>query len=122
MLLEALESRFGTHRAPGQVEVLSDNGSAYTAKETRIFAQQSGLKSCFTPVKSQQSNGMSEAFVKTPKRDYVRVNPLPNAETVLSLIGDWIEDYNDCPRGFARSGLKRSTGSFPRHPSPRTAA
>jgi transposase InsO family protein len=31
MLLEAVESRFGTHRAPEQVEVLSDNGSAHTA-------------------------------------------------------------------------------------------
>lgn len=60
-LLEAVERRFGTHRAPEQVEVLSDNGSACTARETRIFAQQSGLKSCSTPVKSPQSNGMSFA-------------------------------------------------------------
>ncbi len=95
MLLEAVERRFGTHRAPEKVEVLSDNGSAYTAKDTRIFARQLGLKPCFTPVASPQSNGMSEAFVKTLKRDYVRVNPLPDAKTVLRLIGDWIEDYND---------------------------
>ena len=33
--------------------------------------------------------------MKTLKRDYVRVNPLPEAETVLLLIGDWIEGYND---------------------------
>ena len=88
MLLEAVERRFGTHRAPEQIEVLTDSGSAYTAKETRIFAQQLGLKSCFTPVASPQSNGISEAFVKTLKRDYLRVNPLPNARTVLLLIGD----------------------------------
>ena len=103
MLLEAVESRFATHRALKQVEVLSDNASAYTAKETRIFARQLGLKSCFTPLKSPQSNGMSEAFVKTLKRDYVRVNPLPDAETVLSLIGDWIKDYNE---NHPHSGLK----------------
>ncbi len=48
MLLETVESRFGTHTAPEQVEVLTDNGSAYTAKETRTFAQQLGLKSCFS--------------------------------------------------------------------------
>jgi len=35
------------------------------------------------------------AFVKTLKRDYVRANPLLDAETVLSLIGGWIEDYNE---------------------------
>lgn len=103
MLLEAVEKRFGTFRAPEIIEVLSDNGSAYTAKETRIFARQLGLKPCFTPVKSPQSNGMSEAFVKTLKRDYVRVHPLPDAETALSLIGEWIEDYNE---NHPHSGLK----------------
>lgn len=46
---------------------------------------------------------MSEAFVKTLKRDYVGVNPLPDAETVLSLIEDWIEDYNE---NRPHSGLK----------------
>ena len=95
MLLEAVEKRFGTYRAPHIVELLSDNGSAYTAKETQIFARQIGLKPCFTPVKSPQSNGMSEAFVKTFKRDYVSVNPMPDAQTVLALIGGWIEDYNE---------------------------
>ena len=50
-----------------------------------------GLKPCFTPVASQQSNSMSEAFLKTLRRDYVRVNPLPDVEIVLTLMGDWIE-------------------------------
>ena len=95
MLLEAVERRFGTHRAPEKVEVLSDNGSAYTAKDTRIFARQLGLKSCFTPVKSPQSNGMSEAFVKTFKRDYVDVQPKPDAQSVLQSIGAWFDDYNE---------------------------
>jgi putative transposase len=110
MLLEAVEKRFDTYRAPESIEVLSDNGSAYTAKETRIFARQLGLKPCFTPVASPQSNGMSEAFVKTLKRDYVRVNPLSDAESVLPLIGDWIEDYNE---NHPHSGLKwRSPREF----------
>lgn len=98
------------HAAPQIVEILSENGSAYTAREARIFARQLGMKSCFTPVKSPQSNGMSEAFVKTFKRDYVRVNPLPDAETVLTLIGDWIEVYNE---NHPHSGLKwRSPHEF----------
>ena len=103
MLLEAVERRYGTQRAAEQGDVPTDNASAYTAKETRIFAQQLGPKSRFTPVKSPQSNGMSEAFVKTLKRHYVRINPLPNAETVLSLRGDRIEDYN---KNHPHSGLK----------------
>ncbi len=37
---------------------------------------------------------MAEAFVKTFKRDYVRVNPIANAAAALSLIDTWMEDYN----------------------------
>ena len=31
-----------------------------------------GLPLCFTPVRSPESNGIAEAFVKTFKRDYAR--------------------------------------------------
>ena len=110
MLLEAVEARFGTHRAPQPVEVLSDNGSAYTARETRIFARQLGLRPCFTPLRSPQSNGISEAFVHTLKRDYIQVTPLPDARTVLALIHTWFEDYNDY---HPHSGLRmRSPREF----------
>ncbi|GGF27486.1 integrase [Aliidongia dinghuensis] len=94
MMLEAVEKRFGACHAPAVIEMLSDNGAPYTAKETRIFARQLGLKPCFTPVKSPQSNGLAEAFVRTLKRDYVRITPLPDAATVLGLIAGWFEDYN----------------------------
>ncbi|MDF2495698.1 MAG: Transposase [Sphingomonas sp.] len=74
-MLEAVEARFGALRAVSPVEMLSDNGSAYTARDTRTFARQLGLKPCFTPVRSPQSNGISEASIHTLKRDYVRVSP-----------------------------------------------
>jgi hypothetical protein len=77
------------------IEHLSDNDSAYTAKDTRLFAQAINLTPCFTPVASPQSNGMSEAFVKTLKRDYIRISPLPDADTALRQIDGWIEDYNE---------------------------
>lgn len=110
IMLEAVERRFGAHRAPSVIEMLSDNGPPYIAKDTRIFARQLGLKPCFTPVQSPQSNGISEAFVKTLKRDYVHVTPLPDAQTVLALIGNWIEDYNE---NHPHSGLKmRSPREF----------
>ncbi|MBD9544972.1 IS3 family transposase [Ensifer sp. ENS04] len=95
MMLEAVEKRFGGTRAPHAIEHLSDNGSAYTAKETRLFAQALNLVPCFTPVASPQSNGMSEAFVKTLKRDYIRISPIPDADTALRNIDGWIEDYNE---------------------------
>ena len=72
-----------------------------------------GLVPCFTPVRSPQSNGMSEAFVKTFKRDYVYIHDRPDARTVLSQLSRWFEDYNEnhphkglqlkSPREFIRS-------------------
>ena len=94
MMLAGVEGRFGTDRAPHPIEHLSDNGSCYTAKDTRDFAAALGLVPCFTPVRSPESNGMSEAFVKTLRRDYVRITPLPDAATVLGLAAGWIDDYN----------------------------
>jgi putative transposase len=53
-----------------------------------------GLVPCSTPVESPESNGMAEAFVKTLKRDYVRVSAIPDAATALARVDSWIEDYN----------------------------
>ena len=67
--LAAVVVDHGQHPEPAVIEMLSDNGSPYSAKDTQIFARQFGLKPCFTPVQSPQSDGISEAFVKTLKRD-----------------------------------------------------
>jgi putative transposase len=75
------------HRTHQPVEMLSGNGPPYIAKETRVDPCRLGLKPCFTPIKSPQSNGISEAFVNTLKRDYAQVTPLSDAETVLGVIG-----------------------------------
>jgi transposase InsO family protein len=95
MMLEAVEKRFADTRAPYPIEHLSDNGSPYTAKDTRDFATALNVMPCFTPVRSPESNGMAEAFVKTFKRDYVRVHPLPDASAALRQIAGWIADYNE---------------------------
>ena len=56
---------------------------------------------------------MAEAFVKTFKRDYVYVNDIWNAESVLEALPSWFEDYNNfaphkglkmmSPRAFRRA-------------------
>ena len=38
---------------------------------------------------------MAEAFVRTIKRDYVRVSPRPNAETVMRQLPSWFAHYNE---------------------------
>jgi putative transposase len=59
------------------------------------FARDIGLEPRTTPAKSPQSNGMAEAFVRTIKRDYARVSPRPNAESVMRQLPSWITHYNE---------------------------
>ena len=94
MMVHCVEKRFAAIRAPHPVQWLSDNGSIFAAHKTVEIAVALNLVPCFTPVESPQSNGMAEAFVKTFKRDYVRVNPIPDAAAALALIDSWMEDYN----------------------------
>jgi putative transposase len=94
MMVRSVEQRFGTIRAPQPVQWLSDNGSIFAAHRTIEIALALNLVPCFTPVESPESNGMAEAFVKTFKRDYVRVSPIPDAAAALALVDRWMEDYN----------------------------
>jgi putative transposase len=94
MMVQCVEKRFGAIRAPHRVQWLSDNGSIFAAHKTIEIALALNLEPCFTPVESPESNGMAEAFVKTFKRDYVRVTPIPDATAALALVDNWMEDYN----------------------------
>jgi transposase InsO family protein len=94
MMVRCVEQCFGTIRAPHPVQWLSDNGSIFAAYKTIEIAVALNLVPCFTPIESPESNGMAEAFVKTVKRDYVRVCPIPTAAAALALIDSWMEDYN----------------------------
>ncbi len=94
MMVHCVEQRFGAIRAPHSVQWLSDNGSIFAAHKTIEIAVALNLAPCFTAVESPESNGMAEAFVKTFKRDYVRVSPIPDAATALALVDSWMEDYN----------------------------
>ncbi|MGO3565264.1 MAG: IS3 family transposase [Pseudomonas helleri] len=95
LMLESVEKRFGDQLPAMPVQWLSDNGSAYTAEQTRLFARQIGLQPVTTPVRSPQSNGMAESFVKTIKRDYVAHMPKPDRETALRNLAIAFEHYNE---------------------------
>lgn len=113
LMAEAVEQRFGADKTPHKIEWLSDNGSIYRAKNTREFAKSVGLEPCTTPTYSPESNGMAESFVKTFKRDYVRVHDIETAEEVLHQLHFWFEDYNE---NHPHRGLKmKSPREFRRH-------
>ena len=95
LMVASVEHRFGqVNRLPRPIEWLTDNGSCFTARDTRRFARDIGLIPRTTPIKSPQSNGMAEAFVRTLKRDYVRVSSKPDARSVLQQLPGWIAHYN----------------------------
>jgi putative transposase len=77
------------------VQWLSDNGSIYIALETVIHAERLGLEVVTTPVRSPESNGMSESFVNTLRRDYVESADLWSAASVIEQIQGWFDDYNE---------------------------
>jgi putative transposase len=114
VMLAAVENRFGNElHTPSEIEWLSDNGSGYTADDTRRFAVAIGLKPLTPPVCSPQGNGMAESFVKTMKRDYVAFTPKPDAATAARNLAIAFEHYHEkhlhsalqyrSPRGFRRS-------------------
>lgn len=95
LMAAAVAARFGTApRAPQPIQWLSDNGSIYTALETVGAADRLNLVPITTPPSSPQSNGMSEAFVNTMRRDYLAGADLSTAERVLAQLPAWIADYN----------------------------
>ncbi len=77
------------------IQWLSDNGSIYTALATEWEAERLNLHPITTPAYSPQSNGMSEAFVHTLKRDYVDGADCSSAAAVLGQLPQWLEDYNE---------------------------
>lgn len=95
LVITAIENRFGRiNTLPKPIEWLTDNGSCFIARDTKSLLMDIGMEPCTTPVRSPQSNGMAEAFVKTFKRDYVSVNPIPDAQTVIAQLPLWFEHYN----------------------------
>ena len=114
ILVDAAASRCAIYLVSGASKVVADPRSnellcgnllpvllirvfmdATRGDETVAFAELLGLVPCFTPVRSPESNGMAESFVKTFKRDYVYVHDRPDAKTVLTQLSNWFDDYNE---------------------------
>ena len=82
-------------RAPEPIQWLTDNGSIYVAGNTIDLEVALNLVARFTPVEGPESDGVAEAFVKSFKRDYVRINPIPDALIALAAVEGRMEDHNE---------------------------
>nr|WP_164968896.1 IS3 family transposase [Escherichia coli] len=95
VMLGAVERRFGNELPASPVEWLTDNVSCYRANETRQFARMLGLEPKNTAVRSPESNGIAESFVKTIKRDYISIMPKPDGLTAAKNLAEAFEHYNE---------------------------
>ncbi|EFQ6885782.1 IS3-like element IS2 family transposase [Escherichia coli] len=95
VMLGAVERRFGNDLPSSPVEWLTDNGSCYRANETRQFARMLGLEPKNTAVRSPESNGIAESFVKTIKRDYISIMPKPDGLMAAKNLAEAFEHYNE---------------------------
>jgi len=95
VMLGAVEKRFGRQLPTESLEWLTDNGSAYRAHETRAFARLLGLEPCTTAVRSPESNGIAESFVKTIKRDYISIMPKPDSQAAVMNLAVAFSHYNE---------------------------
>lgn len=94
LMADAVHARFGDGRPPQPIQWLSDHGSIYIALETVIVAERLGLVPITTPICSPESNGISEAFNHTFRRDYLAGADLGSAAAVLAQLPDMVADYN----------------------------
>ncbi len=113
VMLGAVEKRFGQCLPPKPLEWLTDNGSAYRAHETQAFARMP----CTTRVRTPESNGIAESFVKMIKRDYISIIPKPDSQMALINLAVAFSHFNEhhphsalvyrSPREFIRRKLSQ---------------
>jgi transposase InsO family protein len=104
MMVQCVEQRFGDLRAPHRVQWLTDNGSIFAANRTLEIAAALNLEPrALLHASGKPREQRHGRRLREVKRDYVRINPLPDARTALSRIDYWMEDYNcasEHPSGY----------------------
>lgn len=105
--MRAVERRFGSELPASPVEWLTDNGSCCRANETRQFARMPGPEPKNTAVRSPESNGIAESFLKTIKRGYISIMPKPDGLTAAKNLAEAFGHYNEWHQC---TGLSLATG------------
>ncbi|HFU8603261.1 TPA: IS1 family transposase, partial [Escherichia coli] len=72
-----------------------DEQWGYVGAKSRQFARMLGLEPKNTAVRSPESNGIAESFVKTIKRDYISIMPKPDGLTAAKNLAEAFEHYNE---------------------------
>ena len=96
-VIKKLKGHFARYGIPD--EIISDNGSQFTAEEFRVFAQTYGFKHTRTSPHHHQSNGKAESAVKQAKKTLrmARVSGNDFYLALLNVRNTPQEGYNKSP-------------------------
>ncbi|WP_418517208.1 IS3 family transposase [Escherichia coli] len=95
VMLGAVERRFGNELPASPVEWLTDNGSCRFGNELPASPVEWLTDNGSSAVRSPESNGIAESFVKTIKRDYISIMPKPDGLTAAKNLAEAFEHYNE---------------------------
>ena len=90
---DSLEKIFSRHGYPE--ELVTDNGTQFTASSTKEYCLQRGIRQSFTAPYSPMSNGQAEKFVDTFKRSLLKMKE--EEETVPQKIRTILRTYRSTP-------------------------
>ena len=90
IVLERAKERFPDARP----RLISDNGSAFIARDFKIFVRESGMTHVRSSPNYPQSNGKIERFHRTIKADAIRRFEPSDPEQARQVVGRFVEHYN----------------------------
>ena len=71
--------------------IISDNGSAFIAKDFKIFIREAGMTHVRTSAFYPQSNGKIERWHRTVKNDAIRRYEPSNPDQACRIVGEFVE-------------------------------
>lgn len=90
IVLQRARERFPASRP----RIISDNGSAFIAKDFKIFIREAGMTHVRTSTFYPQSNGKIERWHRTIKSDAIRRHEPSDPDQARRIVGELVEHYN----------------------------
>jgi len=92
---EAVINRFGSEQnVPDELELLTDNGSIFLARDFQNQMNEYGIDQTFTPYECPSANGLAERFIKTVKEEKTWHFVFESMEKAEEVIREFIREYN----------------------------
>jgi transposase InsO family protein len=92
--VEIVLERARQHFPRARPRLISDNGSAFIAKDLKLYIREAGMTHVRTSPYYPQSNGKLERFHRTIKADAIRRFAPSDPDQARRIVGRFVEHYN----------------------------